>query len=87
MGLYARITARMDERSHLMGAMMKELGVDIESATMQSAGASFANAARACLACRSVGECQHWLDDCAANGMTSQPSFCPNRTFFGLHRK
>jgi Family of unknown function (DUF6455) len=84
MGIFGRITQRMDRQTHLMGAMMERLGVDIEAAGMQAGGGSLANAARACVVCRSSDECKRWLE---ADGDAGEPNFCPSRRFFTLHHR
>ncbi|MFZ2103697.1 MAG: DUF6455 family protein [Oricola sp.] len=87
MGIFGRITERMDQQTHLMGAMMERLGVDIEAAGMQAAGGSLANAARSCVLCQSSEECARWLKGDPAAGDAEGPEFCPNRLFFALHRR
>lgn len=83
MGIFARITDRMDRQSQLMGAMMDRLEVDIEGAATEAAGARLEAAARSCLMCQDSGECQRWLE---GNGETA-PDFCPNTAFFADHHK
>lgn len=83
MGIFSRITGRMDRQSHLMGAMMDRLDVDREALASDACGARLEAAARSCLMCQDSDECQRWLD---GKGDTA-PDFCPNTTFFADHRK
>jgi len=83
MGIFARITERMDRQAHLMGAMMERLDVDLEGAATEAGGVRLEAAARSCLACRDSEACRRWLE--ANDG--SAPAFCPNAAFFGAHRK
>ena len=83
MGIFARIADRMDRQSHLMGAMMERLEVDIEGAATEAAGTRLEAAARSCLMCRDSGKCQPWLE---GNGEAA-PDFCPNTAFFAGHHK
>lgn len=83
MGLFASIGERMDRQAHLMGAMMKRLDVDVESAGFESGGARLQSAARACLLCRESDVCQRWLEGAG----DTAPDFCRNSQLFALHRK
>jgi len=83
MGIFARITQRMDRQSHLMGAMMERMDVDLEAAGTEASGARLERAARSCLMCQDSDACEHWLEGNAETG----PDFCPNRQFFADHHK
>jgi hypothetical protein len=85
MGIFTRITERMDRQAHLMGAMMERLEVDTVAMGTEAAGARFERAARSCLMCKDSDECERWLDQHAA--AETGPDFCPNARFFALHRK
>lgn len=85
MGIFARITERMDRQSHLMGAMMASLDVDTEGAATEASGARLERAARSCLMCRDSDACERWL--MANPHAEAGPEFCPNRVFFADHHK
>lgn len=83
MGLFTRITDRMNRQSKQMGMMMQRLEVNSESLAAEAMGARLERAARTCLACRDSDECQHWLE---GKGDTA-PDFCPNAPLFAMHRR
>ncbi len=83
MGIFARITERMDRQSQLMGAMMERLDVNREALAEEACGARLEAAARSCLMCRDSDECQRWLEGNCETG----PDFCPNTAFFADHRR
>lgn len=83
MGIFTRIANRMDRQSGLMGAMMQRLDLDIAGVAGDGSGMALESAIRSCLACRNSDECKHWLE----SGSGSEPDFCPNASFFALHRK
>ena len=85
MGIFTRITERMDRQAHLMGAMMERLEVDTVAMGTEAAGARFERAARSCLMCRDSDECERWLE--GHSTAEAGPEFCPNRLFFADHRK
>ncbi|GAB4358969.1 MAG: hypothetical protein Kow0026_20290 [Oricola sp.] len=84
MGIFARITERMDRQSHLMGAMMACLDVDTEGAATEAGGARLERAARSCLMCPDSDKCERWL--ASHPHAEAGPDFCPNRMFFAMHR-
>ena len=87
MGIFTKITERMDRQAHLMGAMMECLDVDIEAAGTEAAGARLERAARSCLICQDSDKCELWLTHSSATGVETGPEFCPNRLFFATHRR
>ena len=83
MGIFTRIANRMDRQSGLMGAMMQRMDVDMAGVAADGSGMSLEGASRSWLACKHGNECQHWLESDSG----SEPDFCPNASFFALHRK
>lgn len=83
MGIFTRIANRMDRQSGLMSAMMQRMDVDMAGVAADGSGLSLEAAVRSCLACHNSEKCQHWLE--SDNG--ADPDFCPNASFFALHRK
>lgn len=83
MGIFTRIANRMERQSGLMGAMMQRMDLDMAGVAADGSGISLEAAIRSCLACGNSDECKHWLE----SGSDTQPNFCPNASFFALHRK
>ena len=83
MGIFARIADRMDRQSGLMGAMLKRRHVDLENLVGAGSDMQMGAAIRSCMACRSSGECQNWLE--SDDGTESD--FCPNARFFDQYAK
>jgi hypothetical protein len=83
MGIFTRITERMDRQAHLMGAMMERLEVDVDAAGLEASGALLQRASRSCLMCKDSDECERWFE----SGAEGEPDFCPNARFFALHHR
>ena len=78
--MFAKLLSRIENKAHLMGAMMALAGVDPVDASRARGGAALAAAWRRCLACPRGEECAAWL---AASSATAAepPAFCPNASF------
>lgn len=83
MGLFSRISERMERQSKLMGAMMERYDVDMTEAAMEASGTRFGSAARTCMVCGESDACQRWME----SGSKGEPGFCPNIRFFEQHRR
>lgn len=87
MGVFARVTERVDRQAKLMGTMMECLTVDLERAGQVGLGYQMESAIRSCIFCNDSDACERWLREHADENSISGPRFCPNRAFFALHRK
>lgn len=85
MGLFRRISMRIDRQTQLMGAMMERLEVDSGKAGLDGRGWRLENAIRSCISCTDSDACERWLRDQADSKSAQGPRFCPNRTFFAWH--
>jgi hypothetical protein len=78
--------SRLERHSKLMGRMMERCGVDPARLAQDRFGASFAAAARACMACGRTDSCERWLHATEDGVEQAPPSFCPNARRFAAQK-
>lgn len=83
--MLARLLFRTKAEPQNMGAMMQRLGIEAANDLIYNGGRTFHDAARACLACRRIGDCRAWLD-AQPESVDAAPSFCPNAARFQAMR-
>ncbi len=68
--------ASVERRAKLMGAMLRQLNIDVTRACTEALGTTMQRVARTCLLCRNVDTCAQWL--AAPIDPTGYHLFCPN---------
>lgn len=76
---------RAANRAHLMGAMVRKVGVDADEVARASGDPQLAAAARRCLQCEAATACGSWLER-QVDGEATPPAFCPNGDLFARVR-
>lgn len=74
------LLSRMDDRTELMGRMMRTVGVEQYAATGLALERELRTAFFRCQGCRAADECKVWLD--GRDEGAAPPAFCPNAGFF-----
>jgi hypothetical protein len=78
--VFSKLLDRIQNKAHLMGAMMARLRVDPVDAARIRGGSALGSAWRRCLTCRKGKECTAWLE-APASSYPQAPPFCPNADF------
>ena len=78
--MFDRLIKNRERHAKLMGQMMKRFGaLDADSLSLNDA-INLEGAARRCMGCRSVEECEHWM--ATTKGTKGAEKFCPNARLF-----
>jgi hypothetical protein len=81
--MFDRLIKNQDRHAKLMGEMMRRYGVLDADNFSQNDALSLSGAARRCMGCRSLEQCEKWMAE--TTGTEGSEAFCPNvRTFAGL---
>ena len=70
--------ARMEERTALMGAMIRRLEIDVAGACFVGKARAVETMARTCALCGNADRCRAWLTSNEAAGDAGYRRFCPN---------
>lgn len=74
--MFDRMMKNQERHAKLMGEMMRRFGV-LEAGDISMTGAvALESATRACMGCRSLAECEHWMEE--TSGTEGAGEFCPN---------
>ncbi len=78
--MFDRLMRNQERHAKLMGEMMRRFGV-LEAGDISMTGATnLEHAARVCMGCRSVAECENWM--ATTKGTKGAEAFCPNARKF-----
>jgi len=78
--MFERFIQNQERHAELMGEMMRRFGV-LEGGDISMTGATnLERAARVCMGCRSVAECESWMAQ--SKGTEGAEAFCPNARIF-----
>jgi len=78
--MFERFYRNQDRHAKLMGEMMQRYGVLQGEAVSQSDAMALGAAARRCMGCQSLEQCEAWMAE--TTGIEGSEKFCPNaRTF------
>lgn len=78
--MFERLIRNQDRHAKLMGEMMRRFGALEGDALSMNDALALEGAARRCMGCRSLEECEHWM--ATTTGTEGAEAFCPNVRLF-----
>ena len=78
--MFDRLIKNQDRHAKLMGEMMRRFGVLDTDQFSQNDALNLGGAARRCMGCRSLEQCEHWME--TTSGTEGADAFCPNARMF-----